>query len=212
MLSHPFASSRSLARLGLVLGTLGCAAPSPTTRSDVVVTHPAAAPIAPFTSCDVTTAVQSSSSRNHDPLCAAIDYTFVPPAAGDHYPVWADYLTYDAPVPWGFVVHSMEHGAVVLVYDPESAAAPQIQQAFADVIAAHGLDPACRDQSWPSRFVVMPSHDLSTPLAALAWGHTYEATCLDAPSLTAFVEANYAHAPESLCNPGTDRSATGWCP
>lgn len=180
-------------------------------RTDVVTTHPTATPIAPATTCDVTTARQPAVSRVHRSACSEIDYLFVPPAAGNHYEIWADFLTYDAPVPWGFLVHSLEHGGVVLAYDPASPAADDVQAAFASVVAAHGLDPVCRDQSWPSRFVVVPSPDLDVPIAAIAWEHTYEATCLDVPSLTAFVEAHYAHAPEDLCVPGVDGSSSGWC-
>jgi hypothetical protein len=181
-------------------------------RIDVVTTHPLESPIAPATSCDVTTATEPAASRNHQDPCHAIPYPFIPPSSGDHYSIWADYLTYTSPVPWGFLVHSMEHGAVVLAYDPSSPAAAQIQTAFAAIITAHGIDPVCRDESWPSRIIVVPAHDLHTPIAAAAWEHTYEATCLDMPSLSAFVEAHYAQAPEDFCSPGEDLSATGWCP
>lgn len=191
---------------------LACAPAGPTTRIDLVTTHPSAAPIAPNATCDVTTSTEPAGSRSHHPSCSAIDYPFVPPASGDHYNVWADYLTYAAPVPWGFLVHSMEHGGVVLAYDPASTAAPQIRAAFASIITAHGLDPICRDQTWRSRIIVVPAHDLITPIAALAWEHTYEATCIDMPSLSAFVERNYARAPEDLCAPGVDSSVMGWCP
>ncbi len=180
-------------------------------RTDVVTTHPAATPIAPATSCDVTTATQPAAARQHRASCSAIDYLFVPPAAGNHYDTWADFLTYDAPVPWGFLVHAMEHGAVVLAYDPESPAAADVRAAFASLVSAHGLDPICRAESWPSRFIVVPAHDLETPIAALAWEHTYEASCLDVPSLSTFVEAHYGQAPEALCVPGADLSARGWC-
>jgi len=173
-------------------------------RIDVTTTHPTPG-------CDVTTATEPAVSRNHHAPCSTLDYPFVPPCSGDHYSIWASYRTYDAPVPWGFLVHSMEHGGVVLAYDPASTMAPAIQAAFASVIAAHGVDPICRDETWMSRFVVVPAHDLATPLAALAWEHTYEATCIDMPSLTAFVEAHYGHAPEDLCAAGADGSTTGWC-
>ena len=173
-------------------------------RVDVVVTHPSP-------TCDVTTATEPAGSRSHRAACSAIDYAFVPLVSGDHYTIWANYQTYDAPVPWGFLVHSMEHGGVVLAYDPASPMASDAMTAFAAVIAAHGADPLCRDQSWMSRIIVVPAHDLETPIAALAWEHTYEATCLDMASLTAFVQAHYGHAPEDLCAPGEDASAIGWC-
>jgi hypothetical protein len=196
----------------LVVLLLACAPTPVPTRVDEVVTHPSAPAIAPFTTCTVTTATEPAASRNHLAVCSAVEYPFVPPSSGDHYALWADFETYTQPVPWGFLVHDLEHGAIVLLYDPSSAAATDIQAAFASAIAAHGMDPICRDQSWPSRFVVAPATDLNTPIAALAWEHTYEATCLDPPSLTAFIAAHYGQAPEALCAPGANRSSMGWCP
>ena len=46
-----------------------------------------------------------------------------PPVFGDHYPTWAAFQTYEYPVPLGYLVHSLEHGAVVVFYDcPEGCA------------------------------------------------------------------------------------------
>ena len=205
---------RLLIFLGLVL--LSSCAPGTASgvgpRTNVVTTHPSATPIAPWASCDVTTSTEPAASRNHHDPCSEIDYPFIPPSSGDHYSIWANYRTYDAPVPWGFLVHSLEHGGVVLAYDPSSSAATDIRAAYAALITAHGTDPICRDQSWMSRIIVVPAHDLASPIAAVAWEHTYEATCLDMPSLSAFVETNYGHGPEAICGAGEDLSATGWCP
>jgi len=181
-------------------------------RTNIVTTHPAATPIAPATSCNVTTSLEPAMSRNHHDPCSEIDYPFIPPSSGDHYSIWANYRTYDTPVPWGFLVHSLEHGGVVLAYDPSSSAASDVRAAYAALIVAHGADPLCRDETWMSRIIVVPAHDLASPIAAVAWEHTYEATCLDMPSLSAFVEANYGHGPEAICGAGEDLSATGWCP
>ncbi len=180
-------------------------------RVDIATAHPSAAPIAPSATCDVTTSTEPAVSRDHQAPCQLIGYPYVPPVSGNHYSIWANYTTYDAPVPWGFLVHSMEHGAIVLAYDPASVAATDIRAAFAAVISAHGADPICRAETWTSRIIVVPAHDLRTPLAALAWEHTYEATCIDMPSLLAFVDARYGHAPEAFCGAGEDASRTGWC-
>ena len=40
------------------------------------------------------------------------------------------------------------------------------------------------------------------PLAAAAWGATYQASCVDRPSLEAFVRDHYAKGPENLCVSG----------
>ena len=49
---------------------------------------------------------------------APVDYQLRPPAGGAHDPVWWNCGFYDEPVPDEHAVHSLEHGAVWLAYDP----------------------------------------------------------------------------------------------
>jgi hypothetical protein len=173
----------------------------------------AGTPIAPFSACTIQTATDTIPGAEHRLPCDPIAYPFIPPSGGPHYSIWASFLTYASPVPWGFLVHSMEHGGVVLAYHCDNDAdCDPVRAAYANLIAAHGLDPVCRPEDTPTRYIVVPAPDLPTPIAVIAWGHVYLATCLDVPSLTAFAEAHYGMATESLCVPGTDLSATGWCP
>jgi hypothetical protein len=182
-------------------------------RTDERVTHPAAAPIAPFDECTVYTATELSVARDHRPVCSALRYPFLPPVGGPHFGQWAAFGAYDAPVPWGFLVHALEHGAVVLAYrcepGPECDA---LRTELGRVITDFGADPICRSADAPSRFILVPDPTLEWAVAALAWEHVYLATCLDRPSLDEFVTAHYGQAPEDLCAPGVDLSATGWCP
>ena len=46
-------------------------------------------------------------------------YDQTPPVGGDHHPTWQNCGFYDAPVVEEHAVHSLEHGAVWLTYDPE---------------------------------------------------------------------------------------------
>jgi hypothetical protein len=139
-----------------------------------------------------------------------VHYDTVPPCTGTHFSTWADYGVYDASVPWGFLVHSMEHGGVVLAYGCAATDCPQVV-AEMEAIAAAQEDSLCSGPN-PNRIVVVPDPTLPVPVAAAAWGHVYRATCLDPPSLHAFVDAHYAAAPEDTCAAGVDRSSTGWCP
>lgn len=49
-----------------------------------------------------------------------IDYERQPPTGGDHYPPGSETRAgfYGEPQPYGSLVHSIEHGAVVVYYDP----------------------------------------------------------------------------------------------
>lgn len=196
-------------RLFLLLLLAGCATPT-SLREDERTERPSRDPIAPFDECVVTTYREPAQSRDHHAPCSDVPLQSLPPTGGDHFGVWAAFGTYDAPVPWGFLVHSMEHGAVVLAYRCDESCPEVVAelQAIAD-----GMDdPLCRGEDVRHRVIVVPMPDLDVAVAALAWEHGYLATCLDPPSLRAFVEAHYGRAPEDLCVPGVDMSAEGWCP
>jgi hypothetical protein len=197
--------------LPVLLGCAALACSNPTTeRLDERVEHPDAEPIAPHDECTVTTYREPAPSRSHVEPCSDLRFASHPPTGGDHFGVWASFGSYDAPVPWGFLVHSMEHGAVVLAYRCEGPC--DDVRAELEAIAGSVDDPVCRDEDTLARVIVVPDPDLEQPIAAVAWEHAYLATCLDPPSLRAFVEANLGNAPESLCVPGVDRAAEGWCP
>ncbi len=182
-------------------------------RTDDPPSHPAASPIAPFATCTVTTASDLIEGAEHRVPCDPIDYPFHPPSSGPHYSEWAAFQTYTAPVPWGFLVHAMEHGAVILAYHcANDTDCDPVRAEYAALAAARGLDDVCRDEDTPQRIIVVPDPMLTVPIAATAWGHVYTATCLDPPSLRAFVDAHYSMSPENFCFPGVDLSATGWCP
>ncbi len=57
--------------------------------------------------------------RNHLPEGSKIDYKFNPPTSGDHYPSWISKGFYDTPRPDGNLVHSLEHGYIIIWYDCE---------------------------------------------------------------------------------------------
>jgi|GEM_PF-903549 len=183
------------------------------TRVNDSVTNPPATPIPPFATCTVTTSVDTISGAEHRTPCTDIAYPFYPPSAGPHFSQWASFNTYSAPIPWGFLVHSLEHGALVLLYNCATATdCDAVRAEFASIITDRGVDPICRDEDWSSRIIVVPDPTLSVPIAAVAWRNVYQATCLDSASLRAFVDAHYGMASESVCFPGVDFSASTWCP
>lgn len=189
---------------------LGACTSSTSLREDERTERPLRDPIAPFDECTVTTYREAALSRDHQEPCSTLELQSEPPTGGAHYGMWAAFGTYAAPVPWGFLIHSLEHGAVVLAYRCDTACPEVVAelQAIADGIE----DPLCRGEDVPHRVIVVPMPDLDVAIAALAWEHGYLATCLDPPSLRAFVDAHYGMAPEDLCVPGVDRAAEGWCP
>lgn len=179
-------------------------------REDEHVERPSRDPLAPFEECVVTTYREAALSRNHVAPCSDLPLQDFPPVGGDHYGVWANWGTYDAPIPWGFLIHAMEHGAVVLAYRCDESCPEVVSelQSIGDAI----FDPLCRGEDVMRRVIVVPMPDLEVAVAALAWEHAYLATCLDPTSLEAWVDAHYGMGREDLCRAGVDLSADGWCP
>lgn len=131
-----------------------------------------------------------------------IVYASNPPSSGPHYATWANFQEFNHVVDDGNLVHSLEHGAVILFYDcapgAECDATVAALRAVRDAIPA---DPLC-DPAIRTRVILAPRPANDTVVAASAWGYTYRADCVDAASLTAFILDHYAKATENLCVAG----------
>jgi hypothetical protein len=125
-----------------------------------------------------------------------------PPSSGEHYPIWAAFQEFDAAVPRGFYVHDLEHGAVVFLYNcADGGACASNLAGLRQAVAALPDDPIC-DPSIRVRSVITPDPLIDYPVAAAAWGWTYNAACLDLPTLEAFAKGHYGQSPETECANG----------
>ncbi|MBX3209673.1 MAG: DUF3105 domain-containing protein [Labilithrix sp.] len=158
------------------------------------------APEKPAASCEVTIESPPIAGVRHVPEGTPLTYCSNPPSSGDHYAVWAAFQQYSAPVDWPYLVHSMEHGGVVLLYKCDPPGCPEIVDALVKVRDEAAADAICTDGS--KRIIIAPSPTIPTKVAAAAWGKTYRADCVDAPTLSAFVGENVGKGPENLCAPG----------
>ena len=160
-------------------------------------------PIHPAASCPVTIETPELVAGAHVPEGTVITYNSNPPSSGPHYPVWANFQEYTAPLDEGYLVHSLEHGAIALLYkcDPTTPACAPTIDALRKIRDAMPTDSMC-DTSIRVRVVIAPFPKLDAPVAAVAWGITYKADCVDVPTLTAFAKDNYARSTENICAPG----------
>ena len=55
--------------------------------------------------------------RDHVTDIYGIEYTSNPPTSGTHFPVWAKPGVYDRFLSDGYLIHSMEHGYIIIWYD-----------------------------------------------------------------------------------------------
>jgi hypothetical protein len=74
---------------------------------------------------------QESEGRTHVERNTDLNYEHMPPTSGPHYQEWATGGFYDAESapPLGEIVHALEHGAVVVYYDPEGIN-PDVRESF----------------------------------------------------------------------------------
>ncbi len=141
----------------------------------------------------------------HVPFDTVVAYNSNPPSSGPHYAVWAAFKEYDHPVDWRYLVHDLEHGAVVLAYKCASpSACPEVVASLRAVAESLPADPLCAGGAVKNRIVIVPDPNLSSPVGAAAWGHTYVGDCVDAPTLTSFATENYGKGPEDLCANGDE--------
>ena len=103
----------------------------------------------------------------HVASCTPIVWSSNPPTSGQHYPVWAAFKTYAAPVPRGFLVHALEHGAVVFTYNCPGGCAADIA-ALQAMLDARAADPLCV-APLKNRFIISPDPLLDSRFAASAW-------------------------------------------
>ena len=159
--------------------------------------------------CNVVVESQPNGGHQHVPDCSPVTYASNPPSSGPHYPDWAMYKTYAAPVPWGFLVHCLEHGAIDIVYDCADGCPDEVAQAQA-LIDGLSPDQAC---GAAMKIVLAPDPSLDVRWAASAWTWTLRASCFDKEAFASFIAAYYQGPDtEAACKRGLDSSASGWCP
>jgi Protein of unknown function (DUF3105) len=153
--------------------------------------------------CTTTIELHADEGATHVPCTTAVDYQTEPPSSGNHYQCWAAYQTYTSPIPWGNLVHSLEHGAIVFVYNcPEGCAADVANlQAFIDGLP---LDSDCAPTLGKNRIILMPDPDpaLGVRFAASSWDWTLRADCFDPAAFRRFFDDHYDHGREVICSDG----------
>lgn len=152
--------------------------------------------------CNTEITAHPVAASPHVPDCTPIAYATNPPTSGPHYPSWAAFATYATPVPRGYYVHSLEHGAIVITYN---CAAP-CDEELADLAAyliARPADPLCAPPVH-ARIIVTPDPELDVRFAASAWGYSLRSNCFDLAFLDPFIDAHYAMTAEDFCGGGFD--------
>lgn len=123
-----------------------------------------------------------------------VQYPQTPPAGGDHNAVWLNCGVYDQPVPNVNAVHSLEHGAVWVTYDPA-------QVSDADIAALRA--------QLPSTYTILSPFDgLPSPIAVSAWNAQIQVESADderiGEFLTSYWRNTNAPEPNAACTGALD--------
>ena len=180
--------------LAVVLSVSGAAAmqqgsATPAAQSDIF--DPVVAEATPISGVETFTV--SSAEHSTEP----VTYPQDPPAGGLHAPNWQKCRVYNAPVQNETAVHSQEHGAVWITYQPDLPKAEQ------EVLAALAKE---------QRFVlVSPYPDLKSPVVASAWGAQLHLDDVKDPRLAEFVARFAGNGPEpgANCESGVETTIAG---
>ncbi|MBH0118642.1 DUF3105 domain-containing protein [Rhodococcus sp. CX] len=107
-----------------------------------------------------------------------VPYEYSPPFGGPHDAAWATCtgIVYPVPIRSENAVHSLEHGAVWITYDPERLSDEQV-----DLLAAR-VDGV-------SYMLMSPYPDLAQPISLQSWGHRLFVEDADDPRIDQFIEA-----------------------
>lgn len=119
-------------------------------------------------------------ARGH--VTGTVVYPQAPPVGGDHSAVWQNGGIYHAPVPDENAVHSLEHGAFWITYQP---GLPD------DQVAA--IEAAVQGQAYA---LVSPYPGQPAPVEATAWGVQLKLDSATDPRLAEFIAA-YADASQA---------------
>ncbi|MGY1772292.1 DUF3105 domain-containing protein [Blastococcus sp. SYSU D00813] len=116
-------------------------------------------------------------AAGQDHVTTSVDYSESPPVGGPHAAVWADCTgtVYDVDVRHENAVHSLEHGAVWITYDPDALSADEVAT-LADLV-----------EGVPYR-MLSPYEGLGSPVSIQAWNHQLTADSVDDPQLAAFAD------------------------
>lgn len=183
------------AALGIGILTLtGCvvaqdATPTPDVGADIF--DPAVAEATPIAGVEMFEV--ESATHTTDP----VDYSQDPPVGGPHNPSWQRCAVYDAPVRPENAVHSMEHGAVWITYQPD------LPESDREVLAklAEG-----------QRFLLISPHpELEDPVVVSAWGAQLRLDDVNDPRLRAFIDRYAGNGPErgATCDSGVETTVSG---
>ncbi|RIH87171.1 hypothetical protein Mrose_01455 [Calidithermus roseus] len=129
---------------------------------------------------------QPDYGRSHANIGTSLSYATDPPTSGTHWFNWTEPGFYSRSEPREKLVHSLEHGNVVIYYDQPSEEALKTLRAWAS-----------RYRGQWDGLVVVPKQGLGQTIELTAWTKLLRLENWDAAAAAAFIDAYRGRGPEN---------------
>ncbi|GEM44576.1 DUF3105 domain-containing protein [Deinococcus cellulosilyticus] len=116
-----------------------------------------------------------------------LSYEQTPPVGGEHNPIWQNCGVYEKPLYNEYAVHSLEHGAVWITYQPD--------------LPKEEVDKLIQAAKSNSYTLVSPFPGLDSKVALAAWGKMLKLDSADDKRIGQFI-STYAQSSTNAPEPG----------
>lgn len=145
---------------------------------------------------------QADLSRKHVPVGEKVDYNSNPPTSGDHYSDWIRAGVYSEPKDDRNLIHSLEHGYVLMSYKCSSAVIHEIATPSARNDDQQDCDQRKQqlekiyEKRGKKKLIVVPRPNLDTKIALTAWNYIDKFDSFDQQRIEKFIDTYRDQGPE----------------
>jgi hypothetical protein len=126
-------------------------------------------------------------------------YTSTPATVGPHWDSPANWGVYSVPQSESQVIHNLEHGGIVIWYQPDRVSDDDIAR-LTDLVEGQ----IAEGVGGQFKFILSPwgGEDFGSPIAVTSWEWLLYLETADLDAINGFVDAHYGDAPEPGGGPG----------
>lgn len=130
---------------------------------------------------------------------SGVPYSSIPATSGPHWNTPANWGVYSTPQNESQLLHNLEHGGVVIWYQPDQLDEQQLSE-LADYVRTQ----ASSGISGRFKFILSPwsGEDFGHPIAVTSWRNLLYLDSVDLGAIGDFVSAHYGQSPEPNGGPG----------
>ena len=133
---------------------------------------------------------QADAGREHIAVGTKAGYKDAIPTSGTHSVQPASWGISETELSNESIVHSMEHGGVVISYKPDSD--PALKAKLSDLFQ----EPYSNKNFRPTKAIVMPREGQKAPLVLASWKRLQELNFYDAAAIIDYYTRNIGNSPE----------------